>query len=288
MKTLISIGSVAIGSIALNLIPVQQAQAVTLLNGNFTPVTATTVTKAFGDVGAFDTTSMGTGASASWTSEGYNFIVPTGNAVINPTGTGAITFAGTTGLTAPNGAGYYIAADGAYHAGRISQNLTGLVVGQTYSIDFYQAAAQQLGAATYNTATTDNWIVNVGGTYTTPTYDGAGESNGTGGFTGGTTRSSPVMSLAVQGAAGSQTTTTGNAKVNGWQQDSFAFTATSTSARLSFLARGGPTGKPPFALLAGVSARQIPEPDTYLGTLVGLSCLGLFVKSQLAKKKLDE
>jgi hypothetical protein len=296
MNKLFSIASIAAGSIALNLMPIQQAQAVSLLNGNFAPATGMTGIVHFGDSNATDSTTV-----PNWISEGYNFLVSSGTGLAKPNNldgndptTGlprSVNFAGTT-LTAPNGAGYYIAADGAYDAGRISQDITGLTIGQTYNVSYYQAAAQQVGSA-YNTATTDLWQVNVGGTYVRPTYGGSatnttGETNGTGGFTGGTTHDSPLMSLAVQGAAGSQTTTTGNTKVNGWQQDSFAFTATAATQKLSFFAKGTPVGKPPFALLSGVSVTQTPEPADFIGTLIGIGFVGTLVKSRLAKKKLSD
>jgi hypothetical protein len=290
MKNLISIGSVALGSIALNLMPVQQAQAVDLvLNGNFNPATTQTTIVSFGkDAGLAvtpDTTTV-----TNWVSEGYNFLVPSGTGIAD-TNTADQNFYGTS-FSAPNGAGYYIAADSAYLQGRIYQDLTGLEVGQMYSVSYYQAAAQQTG---YTGATTDTWTVHVGqdSDYTAPTYSNANSDDyGTiasgGTFSGGTTHTSPTMSLPSAGNTGTQTTTTGSPKVNGWQQDSFAFTATSATERLSFLAKGTPNGKPPFALLSGVSASKIPEPADYVGTLVGFGFAGLAIKSRLAKKKLDD
>jgi hypothetical protein len=302
MKTLISIGSIAIGSIALNLMPVQPARAVILQNGDFSPASPMSSTVKFGN---FDennlTQTPDTTTVTGWTSEGYNFLVPSGNGISTA---GAIKFYGST-LSAPNGASHFVAGDSAYGVGRIYQDLNDLEVGQTYSISFYQAAAQQNGP-NFIGETTDAWIVNVGGTYTAPTYSNAGNdtygsttNTATVGFTGGTTYESPTMTLADQGAAGTQTTTTGNPNVNGWQQDSFVFTATSENTttdtntgniktRLSFLAKGTPVGKPPFALLSGVSASKIPEPDTYVGTLLGLGIVGTVVKSRLTKKKLED
>jgi hypothetical protein len=288
MKTLISIGSIALGSIALNLIPVQQAQAAILQNGDFTPATATTGVVSFGGYGQNDTTTI-----PNWTSKGYNFLISSGTGLSIPNNLDgndsngnpqSVNFYGSS-LTAPNGAGYYIAADSAYLSGAIYQQLNDLEVGQTYLIDYYQSAAQQVN---YSGGTTDAWIANVGGAYVPPTYDGDGANTSTGGFTGGTTHESPTMSLGSQAAAGTQTTTTGNPNVNGWHQDSFAFTATNTTETLSFLAKGGPSGKPPFALLSGVSASKIPEPDTYVGTLLGLGIVGTVVKSRLTKKKLED
>lgn len=295
MKTLISIGSIAVSSIALNLIPVQPTQAADL---SFTTSPPTGTVALYAGVGGGPTVASTTFGN-NWTSQGYNFLVPNGTAISTPNG------AAFEGLTDGNGAAYsmdfygtslsapvgdaFVAADGAYLTGRIYQDLTDLEIGQMYSISFYQAAAQQNGQAG---ATTNEWIVNVGGDYTAPTYISAsGDTYGgnltTGGFTGGTTHTSPTMSLVSQGNAGTQTVTSGSAQANGWQQDSFAFTATATTQRLSFLAHGTPAGKPPFALLAAVSANKIPEPDTYVGTLLGLGIVGTIVKFRLAKKKLD-
>ncbi len=300
MKTLISIGSIAISSIALNLIPVQQAQAIDLA---FT--SATTTTESFyGAITYGSPPTISSKTVGGWTSEGYNFLVSNGanlstNSNVAAEDGSAMNFYGST-LPAPVG-NYFVAADGAYFQGRIYQDLTGLEVGATYNVSYYQAAAQQLernadGTPTgnYDGDTTDNWIANVGGSYTTPTYSSDsspaiyGTTTSGDAFSGGTTHQSPTMSLGSQAAAGSQTATTGNPKVNGWQQDSFAFTATSSTERLSFLAKGAPNGKPPFALLAGVSANKIPEPADYVGTLVGFGFVGLAIKSRLAKKKLDD
>jgi hypothetical protein len=294
MKNLISIGSVAISSIALNLLPANPARAASLAGGSanldFTPTTATTQTKAWGSYNSADSTTI-----PNWTSEGYNFIVPSGTAVTTYSPTPGLNFYGSaSGLSAPNGAGYYIAADSSYQAGYIFQQLTNLTIGATYSVSFYQAAAQQnqnsaTSGSVYTGATTDQWLVNVGGTYTKPGNQG-GENSSAGSFSGGDANySAPVMSLASQGNAGSQTTP-GNPTVNGWQQDSFAFTATNVSESISFLATRGatPTGRPPFALLSGVSVNKIPEPADYVGTLVGFGFVGLAIKSRLAKKKLDE
>jgi hypothetical protein len=300
MKTLISIGSIAVGSIALNLMPVQQIQAATLTQsgGNFTPsaTTAPTTTTAWGSYNTADSSTV-----TGWTSQGYNFLYPNGTALTG----GALPLYGST-FSAPAGAGgYYIGADAAYQTGYIFETLSNLTIGSIYEVSFYQAAAQQLNFGN-GTATTDTWIANVGGTYTPTTLVNGGDdvydpatNLPNGGFTGGTTYTAPKMTLASAGNAGTQTNASGPAKVNGWQQDSFVFTATSAntttdattgvvSSKLSFLAKGTPTGRPPFALLAGVNAKQIPEPAEYMGTLIGFGFVGLAIKSRLAKKKLDE
>ena len=63
---------------------------------------------------------------------------------------------------------------------------------------------------------------------------------------------------------GSQTFTTGTVSVpakgfSGWMEQTFNYTATSTSETLSFLAIGTPNGQPPFALLGGVDLTVVPE-----------------------------
>jgi hypothetical protein len=302
MKTLISIGSVAVSALALNLIPVQQANAIDLA---FTSVTTTTEafynSVGYAGYGTGTPPTVNSKTVGDWTSEGYNMLLSNGanlltNSNVATEDGSALNFYGST-LPAPVGT-HFIAADSAYLSGRISQNLTDLEIGATYTLSYYQAAAQQYernpdGTPTgnYDGATNDAWTVNVGGAYIAPTYSGGadyGSNLTTGGFTGGTTHDSPTMNLASKGAAGTQTVSSGAPVVNGWQQDSFAFTATSSTQTLSFLAKGGPNGKPPFALLGGVSYNKIPEPGTYVGTLLGLGILGTVVKSRLTKKKLGE
>jgi hypothetical protein len=176
---------------------------------------------------------------SSWTNQywsgstyGYNF-------VYNPSTAGTTGGNGDSGnvtlyndnYTLPTGVtGNMIAADENYQTAGISQNVTGLTVGQTYSVGFYWGGAQQ---ASYTGATTDWWKVSLGGVSdVTSTVDDA-----QGGFTG-------------------------------WIYTTFNFTATSTAEALTFLAAGGssPSGAPPFALLADVTMNQVsatPEPASF-------------------------
>jgi hypothetical protein len=324
------IASIGITTLATLTAQVPRSQAAEFVtNGNFAPTTIQPTTIRWG---ADNPSALGPSAANQtivngWTSEGYNFLVPTGNG-IDTNNTPNVRFYGSN-LNAPNSAGYFVAADSAFQSGRIYQNLTGLVVGEQYIVSFYQAAAQQNGfvydpnagpidpntgqptggpstTTRYSGDTTDNWIVNVGGTYTAPAlsngYDNANTTL-TSSFAGGTTYVSPTMSLRSQRAAGAQTYASGNgtivegtgATVNpvstvsvGWQQDSFAFTATDSNTTLSFLSQGTPTGKPPFALLTGVSvqgAQPLPEPLDYLGTLVGGAAAFMLRKKLKSLKK---
>ena len=60
------------------------------------------------------------------------------------------------------------------------------------------------------------------------------------------------------------------------------FTATSTSELLSFLATGGPTGFPPFALLSNVSMNLVPEPASAL--IWGIGAFGVLIARRRGKK----
>lgn len=181
-----------------------------------------------------------TGDPTGWTiTSGYSFIVNSSNysSFCGPSG--------TLGLYGPIGAspdgGNFLASDGGYLTGYISQPLT-LVTGATYSVSFYVAGAQQSG---YTGATTDYWTV------------GLGNSAGS-----GVSQTTPTINLP-------------SATFSGWSLEQFNFVAQAASQVLWFLATGSPSGQPPFSLLDGVTTTQVsvPEPPTALVLLGGL--LGL-------------
>ena len=121
----------------------------------------------------------------------------------------------------------------------ISQTINGLVTGDTYSLSFYQAAAQQSGS---NGPTTERWQVSLGSD----------------------TQLSTLMTNPSHG-------------FQSWNQQTMTFTATSTSEVLTFLAVGTPSGVPPVSLLDGVSliSTSVPEPGAIYVTALGLGLLGL-------------
>ncbi|MDR3404546.1 MAG: hypothetical protein P4L99_18740 [Chthoniobacter sp.] len=266
MKT--SFRTTAIAVFALTL--VQSAPANLVQDGTFTSVTysgALPLTAPY--FGQFGTGTGSTLAVANWSTTGYNFVYSATN-VDSGTGAGAnagqpnqapgqyntgagygSTYmwgshnGGASTWTAPPSGGNFIAADGAFQQGAITQTITGLTVGQTYVLKFYYGAAQQQG--TYTTATTEQWTVsmgtgNVAGNFKTTLINNPAES------------------------------------FSGWFQATMYFYANNTTETLSFLASGGPNGQPPFALLAGVDLEVVPEFSNWLVFGVfGLLCIGFEV-----------
>ncbi len=118
----------------------------------------------------------------------------------------------------------------------LSQTVSGLTVGTTYAVSFYQAASEVYADGA---VTTESWAVSLDGS----------------------TVSSPTMSTPFEGGTP-------------WQQVTVDFTANSASETLSFLAHGAPLGGPPTAFLSGVSiAVAAPEPSA--AALFGLSVIAL-------------
>jgi hypothetical protein len=136
----------------------------------------------------------------------------------------------------PNG-GNFVALDGSFEVGPLSQQLTGLTIGNEYVLNFYLAYAQQTG-------------------YPTP-----------GGLTervqvslGGQKISTPLVSYPEYNFID-------------WTKVTMTFTADAVNPVLSFLSVGTPDGQPPFALLDGVSLEAVPEPSScFIGafSLAGL------------------
>ena len=244
----IKAGLAGLGVLALGLpFGTAQAQANLVVNGGFETFTTTPtsgVASASSQVAATGSTADGTATLAGWTNAGYAFVFTPGtsyttgatNVEYAPTlclwgpGTCGGNYANGFTATSPSG-GNFIAVDGAYQPGALSQTINGLTVGSNYVLSFYWGAGQQQGAG-YTAPTQDSWGVTFGGqTYNTPTINNAGQ-----GFTP-------------------------------WMQQTFSFTATAASQTLSFLAAGAPSGTPPFALLDGVSL-VLPEPASW-GMLLG-------------------
>jgi hypothetical protein len=220
----------------------QAAQLIT--NGSFSTLTTT------GNTSVIDNSGTNGDILQGWTTTStYSFLITPGQAaastgnsnysvsIYNGSGSNQISFwmgSSPQFSTSPDG-GNFIAQDGGYQTGTLSQSVSGLTVGDHYQLSFWQAGAQQSG---YTGATTDQWKVSLGGQVA---Y-------------------SDLISNASHG-------------FSGWEQETIDFTATSLTESLGFFAIGTPSGVPPFALLDGVSMTDIPEPSTV--TLFVAGILGL-------------
>ena len=159
----------------------------------------------------------------------------------------SVLFAGSNGSAWNNGSGLYwngignaplggnvIGIDGdAQYTSVLSQSVSGLKVGETYLLQFYQAASQQTGLSG---KTTEQWSVSLGG---------------------GTSQISALQNTASQSASP-------------WTTVAMRFVANATSETLQFVALGTPAGEPPVVLLSDVSMVDIPEPAGLAVVAVGL------------------
>lgn len=218
--------------------------------------------------GSFNLTTNGAGqltyntVATDWTNENYNAGTDGYNFLFAP---GTADTTGVTGVdgnlklwgpndgsdnglpaTSPDG-GNYVAADGVYEQGAITQVITDLTIGDQYTVGFWWAGAQQEG---YNGATTEWWTVSLGDQ----------------------TQQTAIVSDLNHG-------------FTGWEYVSFNFIADASDTvnpLLSFLAGGTPNGEPPFALLDGVNLYETPEPATF--ALIGLGLLACPLAARLRRK----
>jgi hypothetical protein len=152
-----------------------------------------------------------------------------------------------TVLDPPTGGNVVAIDGGSQYRSSISQTITGLKVGDSYSLSFYQGAAQQ---ETDSGATTEQWQVTFGTKVNTST----------------------LMNNASE-------------SVVGWNSQSMFFIATSATQTLTFLALGTPSNEPPVVLLADVALTDIPEPTDF--ALLGGGALGLVLMRRRAARTGD-
>jgi hypothetical protein len=187
--------------------------------------------------------------ATGWTSSGYNFIMTSGDQAVDSVyGTANLSMwdannggdVSNTWDGSAAGSGNFVAMDGAFSTGPISQTITDLNVGSVYTLTFNWAGAQQNG---FTGPTTEQIVFGLGG----DTFSTAVLSNVSHGFTG-------------------------------WQTVTQTFTATDASEVLSFLANGTPDGVPPFSLVSNVSLTgfdaDVPEPATWTMIILGIGGIG--------------
>lgn len=191
---------------------------------------------------------------SDWSSKGYNFVL-NGNNIDDTNAATALALWGPNsysgagpknGLGASPTGGNVLAADWDYFPGPVTQLVSGLVAGHAYTLSFSYGAGQQVGFRGDNLV--NYWDVALGSSK----QQTASLANVSQGFTG-------------------------------WHQASMTFTATNSSELLSFMAKGSPTGAPPFMLLDGVSlVSAVPEPATWGMLIGGLGLLGFMARRRKA------
>ena len=161
-------------------------------------------------------------------------------------------FWSTSGVTASPDGGNFVAFDGDPTPGArqtMSQMISGLTTGQSYTLTFDWAATQYEfvngPAGDWSGATTNQFQVSLGGDV----------------------QDTSRVDVASRG-------------FTGWMTDTMTFTAASASEVLSFVSEGGGTALPPVALLADVSLTgdvpgAVPEPATWAMMGMGFAGLGL-------------
>lgn len=136
--------------------------------------------------------------------------------------------------------GNFVAIDGDPKVqGSISQSISGLVVGKTYTLTFDWGAAQLKNRSG---DITEQLAVSLGGV----------------------TQDTGVLAVPSR-------------SFSGWQSEKMTFTATAATETLSFLSIGSPTGLPPMAVLDNVSI-AVPEPATWAMMILGFGAIGFAMR----------
>lgn len=210
---------------------------------------------------------------AGWTNNtydgknpGYNFVI-SGTSTTDSNGAygyaygdaGVVSFWGiengkSNGIGPSPDGGNFLAMDGVYETSTISQILTGLTVGLNTQVSFWYAGAQQSNRDGLNT---EGFTVSLSDGKTTQSQSTAMLQNDSHGFTG-------------------------------WQYTTLNFTATNATETLSFLAKGTPSGEPPFSLLDGISVTQTtpavtPEPSSFMLLGTGVLSAAGFIRRRYSK-----
>jgi hypothetical protein len=205
-------------------------------------------------------TVIGTNASFP---DGYAFVFNNANTFtttdssVGPTSLfGTLPLWGDSADGSPDG-NYFYGVDSTFHPSALTQEISGLTVGHTYTLTFDYAAGQQFGY--YDGNTIDQWVVTLGGqTIATTTIDLPNH-----GFSGWETAS---VTFTYEGGGQNPGLLS---FVNNGQGG--------CDANFLNCAINDPTasGGPPFSLLDGVSlSSSVPEPSTWAMMFIGFAGLG--------------
>lgn len=165
-------------------------------------------------------------------------------------------------VTVPAGTNFFQADGNPHYEDTIFQTISGLTAGTTYTLQFQQAAGQQVG---FTGDTTEQWKVFLG-------VGGIGVDCSTNPCTvTGTANNIEVDSPLMLNASETNTN---------WNNVNMSFTPTDAdltdgSAVLTFLAwgdNGSTTNLPPTVFLEGVNTTPVPEPATF--AVLGAGLLG--------------
>jgi hypothetical protein len=241
-------------TLSINIKPALVGLSALLLSAVALPAAATNLVYN----GSFEDTDFNNGRSGQmtnnnvdgWTTtSGYTFSAYQNSSNSLQSGNDPVALWGNTGnnhsnhntqtIQSPDGF-RYIASDGAFETGTLKQTINGLVIGQQYSISFYQAGSQQTG---FDGTTTEQWKVSLGN--------------------------------EVQY---SDLITDASHQFSGWELETLTFTATATSEVLGFMAVGTPDGEPPFSLLDDIDMEAIavtPPPPTQAPEPMSLAIMGM-------------
>lgn len=254
MKALLKHQAIALALAATTAVGLS-VRAQSILNGGFELSTNGANKQADRDTQAQGWTSTLVPETPYWSGTGmgsYSFLMgsPSGSAPSFTDSAGTMTLWGPhngvqNGLTSSPDGGNFWMTDAGWNTGKLEQTVSGLTPNVTYTLTFWSAGAQQQG---FYGDTSTRWNV---------TFDGV-------------TQSTSYLNISSQG-------------FSGWQHQSMQFTATGTSALLTFLADGNPGGLPPMALLDGVSLAPVPEPSSYAAVIGGLLAIAAVARRRASR-----